>query len=196
MPVLIIFIKNPEWGKVKTRLAQGVGEERALAIYRALLDHTRAVVQQVDATRLLFYSSFIDEADNWPSTAFRKYLQEGLGLGERMQRAFAQGFTEGGPVVIIGSDCAQLTPAIVEQAFHELESHDFVIGPAEDGGYYLLGMRTYTPLVFEDIPWSTGDVLPDTLLRMRDNAWSYSLLPTLSDIDYQEDWERHGWEID
>ncbi len=195
MATLLIFIKNPEKGKVKTRLAQGVGEERALAIYWALLGHTRQIAEAIDAHRLLFYSSFIEQEDDWSPTAFDKRLQEGADLGERMKRAFATAFTEGGPAVIIGSDCAQLTPAIVVEAYRQLEQHDFVLGPAEDGGYYLLGMRTYMPSVFDDMAWSTDQVLPQTLAHIKENNWSVSLLPTLSDIDFQEDWEKHGWEI-
>jgi hypothetical protein len=159
------------------------------------MQHTRQVAQQVEATRLLFYSSFVDEQDNWPSSDFHKQLQEGDDLGERMQRAFAVGFRHDGPVVIIGSDCAQLTPQIVRDAFTQLEDHDFVVGPADDGGYYLLGMRTYTPSIFDNIVWSTEEVFPATIRKMTDAGWSYALLPTLSDIDYAEDWERYGWEL-
>lgn len=193
---LLIFIKNPEKGKAKTRLAQGVGEERALQIYQALLGHTRKVAQGVKAKRLLFYSSFIDEQDEWTADDFEKRLQEGDDLGERMQLAFAEGFRKGGPVVIIGSDCAQLTSELVEEAIDHLQRHDFVIGPAEDGGYYLLGMRTFMPAVFEGINWSTAEVFSTTLQRLGAHNWSYELLPVLSDIDFEEDWEKYGWELD
>jgi hypothetical protein len=196
-PTLLIFIKNPELGKAKTRLAESVGPERALKIYEALLKHTRQLAQAVDAQRMLFYSAFVDEEDQWPNKEFSKYLQTSGGLGERMSAAFAQAFdAEGGPVLIIGSDCAQLTPAIVEAGIKALETHDFVIGPAEDGGYYLLGMRAIHPEVFQNIAWSTETVLPQTLEIISRNSWSHALLPVLSDIDYEEDWEKHGWEID
>lgn len=196
-PTLLIFIKNPELGKAKTRLAESVGPERALKIYEALLKHTCQLAQAVDAQRMLFYSAFVDEQDQWPNQDFAKHLQASGGLGERMTAAFAQAFAEGGgPVLIIGSDCAQLTPAIVEEGIKALVTHDFVIGPAEDGGYYLLGMRAFHPEVFQDIAWSTETVLPQTLEIISSNDWSHSLLPVLSDIDYEEDWEKHGWEID
>lgn len=195
-PTLLIFIKNPELGKAKTRLAQSVGPERALKIYEALLQHTCQVAQSVDAQRMLFYSTFVDEEDQWPNQDFAKYLQVAGGLGERMAAAFAQAFAEGGgPVLIIGSDCAQLTPAIVEQGIQSLETHDFVIGPAEDGGYYLIGMREFHPEVFQNITWSTEEVLPQTLAIIGSRKWSHHLLPVLSDIDYEEDWAKHGWEI-
>lgn len=196
-PTLLIFIKNPELGKAKTRLAESVGPERALKIYEALLKHTRQLSQAVDARRMLFYSAFVDEEDQWPSTYFFKYLQVSGGLGERMSAAFLRAFAAAGsPVLIVGSDCAQLTSAIVEDGIKALETHDFVIGPAEDGGYYLLGMRAFHPEVFQDIAWSTEEVLPQTLEIIRSNSWSHALLPVLSDIDYEEDWEKHGWEID
>lgn len=195
-PTLLIFIKNPELGKAKTRLAQSVGPERALKIYEALLQHTRQLALAVDARRLLFYSAYIDEEDLWAKEDFTKYLQVAGGLGERMTAAFAQAFAAGGgPVLIIGSDCAQLTPAIVEQGLQSLETHDFVIGPAEDGGYYLIGMRAFHPEVFQNITWSTEEVLPQTLAIIGSQKWSHHLLPVLSDIDYEEDWAKHGWEI-
>lgn len=195
-PTLVIFIKNPELGKAKTRLAESVGAERALQIYRALLSHTRSVTQKVAARRMLFYSAFIDQNDDWSNVNFEKHLQTSGGLGERMTAAFQQAFAQtGGPVLIVGSDCAQLTPAMVEAGIKALQEHDFVIGPAEDGGYYLLGMRAFHPEVFKDVAWSTETVLPQTLEIIAKNGWSHDLLPVLSDIDYEEDWEKHGWEI-
>lgn len=194
--VLLIFVKNPERGKVKTRLAQGVGDDRALRIYRALLDHTREVAEAVDAQRLLFYSGHVADDDGWSTGHFQKFVQEGEDLGTRMQRAFAEGFRQGKPVVIVGSDCPQLTPRIVEEAIAQLAQHDFAIGPALDGGYYLLGMRTFIPGIFDDIPWSTEEVFSATLRKITDNDWSYALLPRLSDVDYQEDWERYGWPLE
>lgn len=193
---LLIFIKNPELGKAKTRLAQTVGPERALQIYLALLGHTRTICQSVDARRMLFYSSYIDAADEWPAADFDKYLQSSGGLGQRMEEAFRIAFEEAsGPVLIVGSDCAQLKADIITQAISALDTHDFVIGPAEDGGYYLLGMRTFRPEVLQGISWSTAEVLPQTkdIMEQMDSTVAY--LPTLSDIDYEEDWEKHGWEI-
>lgn len=195
IPVLIIFVKNPELGKVKTRLAQGVGDEMALRIYRALLSHTKKVSLEVAAERLLFYSEKITVNDNWSTNDFHKYVQSDGDLGDRMSTAFEQAFNHGHPVLIIGSDCAQMDVSIIEKGIEQLAKHDFVIGPAEDGGYYLLGMRTFKPDVFKNIAWSTERVLSSTLDIMRVNNWSCFLLPQLSDIDYAEDWEKHGWEI-
>ncbi len=192
---LIIFIKNPELGKVKTRLAKTVGDERALAIYKALMDHTRDIALAVTTDRLLFYSQAIHPNDNWSTIDFKKHLQATGDLGTKMKAAFQQAFQDHQKVVIIGSDCASLTPAIVKVAFRQLEKHSFVIGPALDGGYYLLGMNQYVPKVFDHIAWSTASVLEDTKERIKKSGLDYVLLPTLSDIDYEEDWDQYGWEI-
>lgn len=192
---LIIFIKNPELGKVKTRLAATVGDEKALLIYMELLKHTQQIACAVEANRLLFYSKFMDTNDNWDNQAFQKQLQQGSDLGERMQAAFEQALVQHEKAVIIGSDCAALTPAIIENAFQALDTHDFVVGPAEDGGYYLLGMKQVEPTLFQKMEWSTDQVLPETLKRMEAKQADYILLPMLSDIDYWEDWVKHGWAI-
>lgn len=192
---LIVFIKNPELGKVKTRLAKTVGNEKALAIYKALMGHTRDIALAVSTDRLLFYSQEIHPNDNWSTTNFKKHLQATGDLGTKMKAAFQQAFLDHQKVVIIGSDCASLTPAIVKVAFQQLEKHAFVIGPALDGGYYLLGMNQYAPSVFEDIIWSTDSVLEDTKQRIKNLGMDYVLLPALSDIDYEEDWVKYGWEV-
>lgn len=145
---------------------------------------------------MLFYSSFVDGQDDWSSNSFDKFLQSSGGLGTRMHDAFQQAFSDqAGPVLIIGSDCAQLTTGIIQSGIDALAKHDFVVGPAEDGGYYLLGMRAFHPEVFENIAWSTESVLAQTKTIIEEQGWSLKLLPTLSDIDYEEDWEKHGWEI-
>jgi len=192
---LLIFIKNAEKGKVKTRLAKTVGDEKALEIYQALLAHTRQVALATPAHRLLFYSKYIVDNDDWPREAFQKYLQRGQNLGERMQNGFAQALEQHDKAVIIGSDCASLTAGIVEEAFAKLDEHPYVIGPAMDGGYYLLGMRTHTPELFQDIAWSTAEVASATLAKIEALGKSCYQLPTLSDIDHWEDWECYGWEL-
>ena len=193
---LLIFIKNAEKGKVKTRLAQTVGEERALEIYLALLSHTRKIAQKVATNRLLFYSSFVDDDDNWSSGDFQKLVQRGADLGERMLNAFLEAFKTHSKVVIIGSDCASLKPEIIQEAFHQLDHFPFVIGPATDGGYYLLGMTEAESTLFNHMEWSTETVLSTTLNRIRNLGKTYYLLPELSDIDYEEDWEKYGGEVE
>ena len=193
-PAIIIFIKNPELGKAKTRLAATVGDERALAIYKELLRHTRETVLQIrNCEKYLFYSSFINEQDDWPNDFFHKKLQPKGDLGTRITTAFEDVFETNQPVLIVGSDCASLTSEILAEAINALKENDFVIGPAEDGGYYLIGMNEFSPLVFEDIAWSTEQVLPQTIDKVHELGMTFGLLPTLSDIDYEEDWEKWGW---
>lgn len=193
---LIVFIKNPELGKVKTRLAKTVGVEKALEIYIALMEHTRKIAEALPVARHLFYSQEINEKDNWSRTKFHKDLQIEGNLGDKIAMAFHTVFKENEKVVIIGSDCASLTPEIVQTAFDKLDEHPFVIGPAIDGGYYLLGMNKFTPEVFRDIAWSTETVFPTTVERIENLGKTHHLLPTLSDIDYEEDWVKYGWELE
>ncbi len=192
---LIIFIKNPEIGKVKTRLAATVGNEQAMKIYLALLGHTRQIAQSLEVSRLLYYSSFVDKQDDWSESNFQKFVQKGEGLGVRMANAFKTVFEQHERVLIIGSDCASLTKEIVAEAYEQLNHSDFVIGPAKDGGYYLIGMNAFMPQVFEDIEWSTDSVFSRTIENINELGKSYYLLPVLSDIDVEEDWERYGWEV-
>lgn len=192
---LIIFIKNPILGKVKTRLAQTTGPEKALQIYRALLTHTRDLALEVPCDRYLFYSDFIDPEDSWEKESFHKRLQQEGDLGQKMQHAFAEVLQNHQRAVIIGSDCATLTAQILKDAFSALEDRSYVVGPAIDGGYYLLGMNKLTPELFSGIAWSTSSVFRDTLERLQATGANYHLTPELSDIDFEEDWDKFGWEI-
>ena len=192
---LIIFIRNPELGKVKTRLARKLGDEKALQIYKALLQHTRQKVQEVDAGRLLFYSEKIASDDDWPAAQFEKYLQYEGNLGERMHYAFKQALQNHHHAIIVGSDIAQLKASIINKAFEILQHKDYVIGPAMDGGYYLLGMKKPSPELFLDMEWSTSEVFQHTIGRIEKHGRSWEAVDTLSDIDYAEDWERYGWEV-
>ncbi len=206
---LILFIRNPELGKVKTRLAQTLGDEQALRIYMELLRHTRNLAMTVEARRYLFYSHFIDEKDNWPASHFEKRLQVEGDLGTKISDAFNRvsewqkatrknGGTKGNTqkMIIIGSDCASLSADIVREAFRALAHHPYVMGPAMDGGYYLLGMTKFTPELFQEMPWSTDQVAAITRQKITALGHTYHLLPELSDIDYAEDWEEYGWDID
>ena len=192
---LIIFIKNPRLGKVKTRLAATAGDERALRIYQALLEHTRHLALNLPVRRFLYYSDFIDWNDAWQVDSFEKKVQQGEDLGQRMSHAFQKVLSRSKKAVIIGSDCASLTVSILREAFSALDQAPFVVGPATDGGYYLLGMQTHTPQLFSGIPWSTPQVFPETLQKINDLQAGYHLTPELSDIDYEEDWEKYGWEL-
>ena len=184
---LIIFIKNPEAGKVKTRLAKDIGNEDALTIYKHLLAHTRKIAIEVKAKRFLFYAEKISQRDDWPETDFKKFVQQGDDLGLRMLNAFEKAFLNSQKVIIIGSDCMELTPDVIEKAFLELNNHDFVIGPAKDGGYYLLGMKVTEHRLFQNKNWSTQTIAADTLKDISDLNKTCYILPQLSDIDTIED---------
>lgn len=184
---LIIFTRNPVYGKVKTRLAATVGEDVALKVYQFLVAHTAKVAYGIAAVRAIYYSDTVVTADVWDE-ADRKVLQEGAGLGERMSNAFRDVLNEGrDKAIIIGTDCYELTRDIIDDAFAQLDEYDVVVGPALDGGYYLLGMKQHHPELFDGIFWSTNSVLQDTLSRCDNLLLRYSLLPDLSDIDQEMD---------
>lgn len=183
---IIIFIRNPELGKVKTRLAGEVGDEAALAIYRHLLQHTYKVVQQSPAAKLVGYSNEIIAKDLWQGSSFQKFKQKGEDLGERMLTAFQDAFNSGfDRVIIIGSDLMSLDKKHIEGAFRALHQNKVVIGPAIDGGYYLLGLTQIPPAIFKDKNWGTSTVLKETLANL--DTKEYQLLEPLNDIDYKED---------
>jgi len=185
---LIIFVKNPEKGKVKTRLAKDIGDDQALHVYHRLLQYTKSISKPLNSEKLVYYSDFIDNNDLWDNMTFEKHLQNGADLGERMQNAFAEAFARGQQrVLIIGSDCVELETYMIKEAFAVLENNDVVIGPAKDGGYYLLGMRKFYPTLFENKPWSSEDLLMDTIIDLKKLNAPYYLLKTLSDIDHVED---------
>ena len=149
--LLMIFTRNPELGKVKTRLAKTIGNQKALEVYKFLLDKTKEVTQQVTADKAVYYSVKIRENDIWDATVFQKYQQYGDDLGERMQNAFEDAFKNGyEKVAIIGSDLFDITPNHIQTAFDKLDTNDVVIGPAEDGGYYLLACKKVHPKVFKN----------------------------------------------
>ncbi|MDF1695730.1 MAG: TIGR04282 family arsenosugar biosynthesis glycosyltransferase [Saprospiraceae bacterium] len=194
MKGIIVFVKNPELGKVKTRLASSMGDIKALEVYTKLLLYTKNVLLNVkDIGRYVFYSNHIDNEDIWSAELFHKKLQISGDLGQKMTSAFQEVFKECNQILIIGSDCPQLTASHIEEAFSKLESNNIVIGPSRDGGYYLLGMDTFYPSVFDNIPWSTSTVFIDTLQRIHENKLSVDFLEELSDIDYEEDWKTYGF---
>ncbi|TPE44472.1 TIGR04282 family arsenosugar biosynthesis glycosyltransferase [Pontibacter mangrovi] len=186
--LLLLFVRNPELGKVKTRLAAAVGPEKALEVYVHLLQHTRQVTQQLPVDKRVYYTGTVNQEDLWPNQVYQKRVQTEGDLGKKMQAAFAEAFLEGyTSVVIIGSDCLQLTPEIIARAYQELETHEVVIGPALDGGYYLLGMNCLYPRLFQNKQWSTEHVFQETMQDVQQLQLPYALLPRLSDIDELSD---------
>jgi len=188
--LLLIFTRNPELGKVKTRLAKTVGDETALEIYKFLLQKTREISLKVTSDTAVYYSVKVRSNDLWDSENYQKYQQVGEDLGIRMLNAFKDSFSAGyKKVVIIGSDLYDLTSENIEKAFTELDDNDVVLGPAQDGGYYLLGMNSLHSNIFKDKNWGTETVRKDTLADLKDKK--VHLLKELNDIDVFEDVKDH-----
>lgn len=183
---LIIFARNPELGKVKTRLAKSVGDGSALKIYKFLLKHTVEITEKLNVDKYVFYSENMHRDDIWNPDIFRKKLQTGADLGERMNNAFSEIFGMGyEKTIIIGSDMFDFNQLDLETAFDALETTPFVIGPATDGGYYLLGMKKLNSEIFQNKDWGTSTVLEATLKDLKDEK--YILLDERNDIDYYAD---------
>ena len=184
--LLLIFTRNPELGKAKTRLAKTVGDETALEIYKFLLERTRDISSKVNADKAVYYSVKTRENDIWNPNIYQKHQQFGEDLGIRMLNAFKNGFEAGyKKVMIIGSDLYDLSEKNIEKAFVALNTNDVVIGPAEDGGYYLLGMNSLQENVFKNKEWGTASVRKDTLNNLTDKK--VKLLEFKNDIDVYED---------
>ena len=161
---IIIFVRNPVLGKVKSRLAATVGKQRALAVYNILLEHTRKISENLPVDKYIFYEDFINQKDIWHNDIYTKMLQEGNMLGERMKNASKKMFETGyKKIIIIGSDCCELTGEIINDAFNILSKKNVVIGPALDGGYYLLGMNNFISELFDDKEWGSSTVFIDTV---------------------------------
>jgi len=188
--LLLVFTRNPELGKVKTRLAKTVGNATALKIYIFLLKRTRDIAVKIAADKAVYYSVKIRENDIWDASIFQKHQQVGEDLGIRMLHAFKNGFKAGyKKVIIIGSDLYDLTSETIENAIIALENNEVVIGPAEDGGYYLLGMNSLEEKIFKNKDWGTETVRKDTLEDLKDKK--VFLLGELNDVDVFEDIEHH-----
>ena len=182
----MIFTRNPELGKVKTRLAKSIGDEAALEVYKFLLQHTKDVTKNLKCGKQVHYSVKVRRDDLWDHTVFEKKQQTGEDLGARMANAFQDAFQQGyGKVIIIGSDLYDIQPNDFELAFNALDENEVVLGPAKDGGYYLLGMTTFIPQVFQNKKWGTDTVLKDTLEDLQNKT--YRLLDIRNDVDVYED---------
>lgn len=197
--VLIVLAKLPEPGEVKTRLAKDLGVKKAAELYSLI---ARDIISRVSAseryTTALFYDppdkkneiiSWLEDIATIESCNYFK--QEGNILGERISSAFEIVFSSGAErAVIIGTDCMEVSAEMIEETFNALKEYDTVIGPAEDGGYYLLGLNRFLPDLFLDIEWSTEHVFQQTLTRVKDGGLTLKLLKTLTDIDNLEDLNR------
>jgi len=197
---LIIFTRYPETGKAKTRLIPALGAEGAAALHRRMADHTLVQVQALQfqhplCVEVRFAGGDRDLMQRWLGTDLMYTVQGEGDLGDRMGRSFQSAFDASvDRAVIIGTDCPDLNATLLDQAFRELQHHDLVLGPASDGGYYLIGLRRLIPQLFIGMEWSTATVLERTLEIAAELNLSVALLPVLSDVDYPADleiWERY-----
>lgn len=190
---LIVFTRYPEPGKTKTRLARTLGHQQAAAIQQELLDYTMGQVRKFMlsypvSVKIYFAGGNHKKLQEWLG-ADLIYQDQGKGdLGQRLAHAFTESFkNKYQGVVIIGSDCPQLKASHLAHAFEALRRNDLVLGPATDGGYYLIGLHRFMQSLFEDISWGTERVLAKTLRIAAEKNIATELLETLSDVDRPED---------
>lgn len=193
---LIIFAKFPEPGKVKTRLARDLGDNKAAEIYSGIARDIISRVSKSPAYETVIYYDPPDKKNEialWLKDLTKidsEHLipQEGSSLGKRISGAFERVFSSGGDkAVIIGTDCTDVTASMIENTFSDLRNFDAVLGPAQDGGYYLLGLKQFVPELFQAIDWSTELVLGQTLSHLDMLGYNYKSLETLRDIDNLND---------
>ncbi|MEP6689592.1 MAG: TIGR04282 family arsenosugar biosynthesis glycosyltransferase [Gemmatimonadaceae bacterium] len=193
---IVVFARAPRLGEVKTRLAAELGNDAALEVYREVAEIAFGSAAGAVADRVVVACApdlALDELREWAELSAGAALHcepQGSGdLGERLTRAIDDGFRHGASaVIVIGTDCPALTSAMLNNAFAELHHADVVIGPAHDGGYYLIGVRAPHAELFDGIPWSTPDVFAMTIEAAQRGALRVRLLPPLADIDTAADW--------
>ena len=190
--LVLLFIKAPEKGKVKSRLSKAIGKDCALDIYKGLvLDTLKKLKSGKYFLRLCFYPAGSGPiVKEWLGSVYSYSPQHGNDLGERMKNAMAQAFSDGmEKVLVIGSDIPDLTVPIIHEAFKALDTNDAVIGPAFDGGYYLIGFNrsVFLPDIFHGIEWSTASVFSQTMEVLKRSGLGVHILTELMDIDTFED---------
>ena len=184
--LLIVFVKNAILGTAKTRLAKTIGNEAAFEVYKHLMQITEQATLELEGCDVHIYFSSEKDSTRW--NGYKQYVQQGSDLGERMSDAFSTGFELGYERIVgVGSDLPDLTSEIIERGLNELNENDAVFGPAEDGGYYLIGMRSMISCIFENKPWSTEELLDITLEELKSNGHAVGIIETLNDVDTEED---------
>jgi uncharacterized protein len=178
---IVVMAKRPELGLVKTRLAATMGNDKALSIYRVLLQHTLQCTEPFEG--VVYWTG---EGDT-PNTLLDSSEQSNGDLGHRMSSAIEMEQNDRSGVVVIGTDCPGLSREILNLAMAVLDRNEVVLGPTFDGGYYLIGMKKLHMELFEQMPWSTASVFQLSLDRCRKMGLSVATLPMLSDIDTEED---------
>ncbi len=189
---MVVFLKAPRSGLVKTRLARDLGNAGAVAAYREIVDHLLVEIRDVQDLELRFTPDDAEpEISHWLNMEWLAAPQGDGDLGRRLERAIAQHCAAGArKVVIIGADCPEITLTDIADAFDALERADLVLGPATDGGYWLIGLRNPQPDLFHGMPWSSEILLNRTREKARHLQLRVAELRTLTDIDTLEDWRR------
>lgn len=183
--LVIVFVKNIKLGTVKTRLAKTIGDLGAFEVYSELVKITENATNQLDIDKHVYFSNAIVDT-KWINDF--KTVQQGTDLGERMMNAFKDGFEAGyKKIVLIGSDLPDINANHILNGIEALNDNDVVFGPAEDGGYYLIGLSKMNTAVFENKPWSQPNLLELTLNELKSNNEKVKRLETLNDIDTYED---------
>ncbi len=190
---LIVFAKNPILGKTKTRIARKSGKAMALDIYDELLQATQELCKLSPFPVLVYYSDFLDTRDGWFFAADKFVQVQHQDLGERISKAFDSVLSSNDHTIIIGSDCPFLSVQHIQHAADLLIENDAVIGPSEDGGFYLLGLNKMDGELFHDIIWSTDKVTTQLEENLERLNWSYNRLERLRDIDEYEDYVQ--WQL-
>lgn len=200
---LLLFARLPELGRVKTRLASEVGDERALAIYQAMLRDTLGRIGESSETTEIecFWAPSPDANGAALRAAFAHHavaMQTGETLGDRLAMAFSERFFfhRTMKIIAIGTDEPTIDREFIERSFALLDSCEYVVGPAEDGGYYLIGCRaaSFTSEIFRDIDWGTSLVLAQILRKIAASGRTVALLPLRYDIDTLADVQRYATE--
>jgi rSAM/selenodomain-associated transferase 1 len=189
---LLCFLKYPEPGHVKTRLAAELGSIGASNLYRSLAERVITEVYPLSQNYQLIIcfdpKHNEDQFIEWLGDQWIYWPQEGHDLGNRMANAVAQALEEGfDQAILLGSDCIELSETFIEDAFKALDDYRVVIGPSTDGGYYLLGLSHMDDFLFDDMAWSTDSVLPTTIDRLEAREYNFKLLEEKIDIDTEED---------
>ena len=197
---IIVFTRFPVEGKVKTRLAKNMGNKFAVSFFRACAEHTfkeLLKVEEMGSDLFLFCSeeNEIEQVMKWAGNNFKYYAQQGSNLGIKMYNAFSTVFKEGyKKVIIIGTDAPDVSMNLMQSAISVLDNYSVVIGPANDGGYYLLGFKSKLIDLFSGIEWGTNSVFDNTISKLNNSKINYFVLDELTDIDTLEDlqnWLKH-----
>ena len=194
--VLSIFVKNLIPGTVKKRLAKDLGIDLAIEIYKELVGITAETTDILEINKCVYYSDYIESNDQFDDAKYQKHIQEGKDLGQRMQNCFYDAFElDFDKMILIGSDTPDITDQIISQGFAELDKHDIIIGPAQDGGFYLIGMKKPHENLLNKRTYGHEKVLNELLDEIENRNLSVFKLPTLIDIDVKDDLKKAGIEI-